>query len=83
VCARHPYDAEAVMHLPPHIKSHVEAFREFLRLNGIPAVVVQASSPAVQPVAPLRLCEHCRLPIGSAGEHGACAQYERERSVSQ
>lgn len=50
----------------------VIALRAWLRATGHAAVVVQRDDPAVVPVAPLRLCAHCRLPIGPSGRHGPC-----------
>lgn len=67
------------MVVPPHIRTHIEALRAFLVLNSIPALVVPAVGPE-QPCKPLRLCPHCRLPVGSTGSHGACEQAEREVS---
>lgn len=70
------------MHTLPPAHSLI-ALRQWMRDAGIAALVVQADAAEVQPVAPLRICQHCRLPVGAAGAHGACDESARERSVNQ
>lgn len=59
------------MHMPSTITAHVRAIRDWLRTTDLTALVIQTDGPPAVPVAPVRLCPHCRLP---GGEHAPCRE---------